>query len=164
MEARSAPENAFGLRWLQDDALGRVVVDPANGEFRTPADAIRRLHLGCEEAALRGSLDRFPVQVRIHGGYTPFLGDPITRFALTWEPGTDEATYSQTRDGSNEAMSGRVELAPGGTLREALMDLLVPDAQDVVGAARERGRTAALKDVDFWIGDGHFRVAREDLV
>jgi hypothetical protein len=61
-------------------------------------------------------------------------------------------------------MSGRVDVPPGGSLRDALMDLLVPDAQDVVGAAADRGRRAALKDVDFWIGDGHFRVSGEDPV
>lgn len=164
MNGRSVQEDAFGLRWLQDDALGRLVYSPASGEFRSPADAISRLQLECEEAALRESLDRFPPHVRIHGGYTPFVGDPITRFILTWEPGAGEATYFQSRDGSDEAMSGRVEVPPGGSLRDALMDLLVPDAQDVVGLARDRGRPATLKDVDFWIADGHFRVSREDPV
>ena len=156
-------DDAFGLRWLQDDALGRLVYSPAGGEFRSTADAITRLHLGCEEASLRETLDRFPTHLRIHGGYTPFLGDPITRFTLTWDPGAGDAAWSQTRDGTDEAMSGRVDVPPGATLRDALMDLLVPDAQDVVGAARDRGRAAALKDVDFWIGDSHFRVSREDL-
>jgi hypothetical protein len=157
-------EDAFGLRWLQDDALGRLVYGPTAGDFKSPADAITRLQLACEEAVLRESLDRFPPHVRIHGGYTPFAGDPITRFTLTWEPGAGEASYIQSQDGSDESMSGRVEVSPGGSLRDALMDLLVPDAQDVVGAAGERGRRAALKDVDFWIGDGHFRVSREDPV
>jgi hypothetical protein len=160
----SAQDNAFGLRWLQDDALGRLVYDPANGDFKSPADAISRLQLACDEAALKASLDRFPPHLRIHGGYTPFLGDPVTRFSLTWEPGAGEATYSQTRDGSDEAMSGHVDIAPGGTIRDALMDLLVPDAQDVVGEASDRGRPAALKDVDFWIGEGHFRISQKDLV
>jgi hypothetical protein len=164
MEARNAQEDAFGLRWLQDDALGRLVYRPPSGDFKSPADAITRLHLECEEAALRESLDHFPPHLRIHGGYTPFLGDPITRFTLTWEPGAGEASYSQTRDGSDDAMSGRVDVPPGGTLRDALMDLLVPDAQDVVAAAADRGRSSALKDVDFWIGDGHFRIARENPV
>jgi hypothetical protein len=164
MEVRNAPDDAFGLRWLQDDVLGRLVYSPATGDFKSPGDAISRLHLGCEEAALRESLDRFPPHLRIHGGYTPFVGDPITRFTLTWEPGAAEANYSQSRDGSDDAMSGRAEVPPGGSLRDTLMDLLVPDAQDVVGAARDRGRSVALKDVDFWIGDGHFRVSREDSV
>jgi len=163
MEVRRAPEDAFGLRWLQDDALGRLVYSPADGEFKSTADAIGRLHLECDEAALRESLDRFPTHLRIHGGYTPLLGDPITRFTLTWEPGAAEAAWSQTRDGSDEdAMSGRVDVPPGGALKDALKDLLVPDAQDVVGAAADQGRRAALKDVDFWIGDAHFRVSRED--
>jgi hypothetical protein len=162
MEDRSAQDEAFGLRWLQDDALGRLVYDPSNGEYKSPAEAIARLQLGCEEAALRESLDRFPPHLRIHGGYTPFLGDPATRFSLTWEPGAGEATYSQTQDGSVDAMSGRVDVPPGGSLRDTLKDLLVPDAQDVVSAAGDRGRQAALKNVDFWIGDNHFRVASED--
>ena len=162
MEVRSAQENAFGLRWLQDDALGRLVYDPSKGDFKSPADAIGRLELGCEEAALLESLDRFPTHLRIHGGYTPFPGDPATRFSLTWEPGAGEATFSQTQDDSREAMSGHVDVPPGGTLRDALVDLLVPDAQDVISAAGDRGRQAALKNVDFWIGDAHFRVSRED--
>ncbi len=162
MDGRSAQEDAFGLRWLQDDALGRLVYDRSNGEFKSPAEAITRMQLACDEATLRESLDRFPPHLRIHGGYTPFLGDPVTRFSLTWEPGAGEAIYSQTQDGSGDAMSGRVEVPPGGSLRDALMELLVPDAQDVLGAAVDRGRRTALKDVDFWIGDKHFRVARED--
>lgn len=162
MVGESVRENPFGLRWLHDDALGQLVYGPADGPFRSPADAISRLHLECDEAALRESLDRLPPHVRIHGGYTPLLGDPATRFSLTWEPGAGEATYSQTRDGSSDAMCGRVNVPPGGTLREALMDLLVPDAQDVVCTACEQGRQATLRQVDFWIGDGHFRVSRED--
>ncbi len=162
MDDRSTQEDAFGLRWLQDDAVGRLVYDPSNGEFKSPADAISRLQLGCEEAMLRESLDRFPPHLRIHGGYTPFLGDPVTRFSLTWEPGSGEATYFQTQDGSGDAMSGRVDVPPGASLRDTLMELLVPDAQDVLGAAGDRGRRAALKDVDFWIGDNHFRVSRKD--
>ena len=157
-------EDVVSLRWLQDDALGRLVYSPESGDYRSPADAISRLQLTVDEAALRESLDRLPPLVRIHGGYTPFVGDPITRFSLTWEPGAAEATYSQTQDGSDETMTGRVDIPPGGTLRDALMDLLVPDAQDVVGAAGERGRSSTMKDVDFWIGDNHFRVPREGVV
>lgn len=155
-------EDAFGLRWLQDDDRGRLVYQPGDREFRSVAEAISHLQLGCEEAALQASLDRFPPHLRIHGGYTPFLGDPVTRFTLTWEPGAGEASYSQTRDDSTEGMSGRVDVPLGVALKEVLMDLLVPDAQDVVGEARDRGRAAAMKDVDFWIGDRHFRVAQED--
>jgi len=151
----------FGLRWLQDDALGRLVYDPDGGEFKSPAEAISRLELRCEEATLKESLDRFAPHLRIHGGYTPFLGDPVTRFSLTWEPGAGEATYIQTRDGSDEAMSGRVDVPAGSALKDALKDLLVPDAQDVVEAAGDQGRRVALKDVDFWIGDAHFRVTGE---
>jgi len=162
MDGQSAQEDKFGLRWLQDDALGRLVYGPESGEFKSPADAISRLELGCDEAALRESLDRFPPHLRIHGGYTPFVGDPVTRFTLTWEPGAGEASYIQTRDGSDDPMSGHVDVPAGGSLRDALMDLLVPDAQDVVAEAGDRGRTAALKDVDFWIGDKHFRVSGED--
>ena len=161
MDVSGTQENAFGLRWLQDDDLGRLVTSPATREFRSPADAIRCLHLGCEEAALRESMDRFPPHVRIHGGYTPFPGDPVTRITLLWELGAEEAVYSQTRDGSGEATNGRVDVPPGGTLRDTLLDLLVPDAQDVVDAACDRGRRAALKDVDFWIGNDHFRFARD---
>jgi hypothetical protein len=161
MDPRSTEENAFGLRWLEDDALGRLVYDPAHGVFKSPADAISLRGLGCEESALRQSLDRFPPHLRIHGGYTPFVGDPITRFTLTWEPGATEASYCQTQDGSGEAMVGRVDVPAGGSLKDALMDLLVPDAQDVIGESRDRGRTAAIKDVDFWIGERHFRVSPE---
>jgi len=161
MDAPSSSENAFGLRWLEDDALGRLVYDLEQGVFKSPADAIAQLSLGCEEEALRKSLDRFPPHLRIHGGYTPFVGDPVTRFTLTWQPGAAEASFCQTRDGSDEAMSGHVDVAVGGSLKEALMDLLVPDAQDVIEEARDRGRTVAIKDVDFWIGDRHFRVPHE---
>ena len=156
-------ENAFGLRWLEDDSRGKIVYDPADGEFRSPADAINVLRLGCEEAALRERLDRFPPHVRIHGGYTPFVGDPATRFTLTWEQGAGEAAFAQTRDGSEEGIKGRVDVSAGQALRDVLMDLLVPDAQDVVEEAREDGRVVALKDVDFWIGEGHFRVSHGDL-
>ena len=158
----SALDDAFGLRWLQDDDRGRVVYSPGDGEFRSPADAINVLRLGCEEAALRERLDRFPPHLRIHGGYTPFLGDPVTRFSLTWEPSAAEAVYSQTRDGSEDQMSGRVDVPPGGALKDVLMELLVPDARDVVDLAREDGKTASMKDVDFWIGDRHFKVSDED--
>jgi hypothetical protein len=60
-----------------------------------------------------------------------------------------------------DAMSGSVDVPPGGSLRDPVMDLLVPAAQDVIGAAVDRGRRAALKDVDLWTGDNHFsRFAR----
>ena len=65
------------------------------------------------------------------------------------------------RDGSDEAMSGRVDVPAGSALKDALKDLLVPDAQDVVEAGGDQGRRVALKDVDFWIGDAHFRVTGE---
>jgi hypothetical protein len=163
MSDASAPEDAFGLRWLQDDELGRLVVHPESGVFRSPLDAINALNLGCEETALRERLDRFPPSLRIHGGYTPLVGDPTTRFTLTWEPGAGEAEYRQTQDGSEEGMDGRVDVPPGGSLKDVLMSLLVPDAEDVVGQARESGRAATIEGVDFWIGDRHFRVAPEDL-
>jgi hypothetical protein len=162
MNAQKTLENAFGLRWLEDDALGRVIYGSVHSVLRSPAEAIALLGLGCDEGALRQSLDHFPPHLRIHGGYTPFVGDPATRFTLTWEPGAGEARFIQTTDGSDETMSGRVEIAAGGSLKDALMDLLVPDAQDVVGEARDRGRVVALKDVDFWVGDRHFRVPNED--
>jgi hypothetical protein len=162
MVESSALDDAFGLRWLQDDGLGRMVYTPGDGEFRTPADAINVLRLGCEESALRESLDRFPPHLRIHGGYTPFLGDPVTRFSLTWEPGAGEAVYSQTRDGSEDRTSGRVDVPPGGALNDVLKDLLVPDAGDVVDLARDSGRKVSIGDVDFWIGDRHFKVTDED--
>jgi hypothetical protein len=162
MTERDPFENAFGLRWLEDDDLGRMVYDPSDGDFRSPADAINVLRLGCEEAALRERLDRFPPHLRIHGGYTPFVGDPVTRFTLTWEPGAGEAAFAQTRDGSEDGIKGRVDVPPGGALKDVLMDLLVPDAQDVIEQAREGGRAVALKDVDFWIGDRHFRISDED--
>ena len=158
MTERSPLENAFGLRWLQDDERGRLVYDSGRGEFPTPADAIRVLGLGCEEAALRESLDRFSPHLRIHGGYAPFAGDPVTRFTLTWEPGAGEASFSQTRDGPEDEMSGHVDVPQGATLKDVLMDLLVPDAQDVVDLARESGRATSMEGVDFWIGDQHFRV------
>src|SRR5438552_1529970 len=162
MNERSPLEDAFGLRWLQDDDRGRLVYDPGNGDFRSLADAINVLRLGCEEAALQQSLDRFPPHIRIHGGYAPSIGEPVTRFTVTWEPGAAEASYSQTRDGPEEGMSGRVDVPAGGSLKDVLMDLLVPDAQDVIGQARESGKAAAIKDADCWIGDRHFRVAQDD--
>ena len=158
----SALDDAFGLRWLQDDDRGRVLYTPGNGEFQSPADAINLLRLGCEETLLRQSLDRFPTHLRIHGGYTPFLGDPVTRFSLTWEPGAAEAVYSQTRDGSEERTTGRVDVPPGEALKDVLKDLLVPDAGDVVDLARESGRKVSIENVDFWIGDRHFKVTDED--
>jgi hypothetical protein len=163
MTERDRIENAFGLRWLQDDDRGRLVYDQADGEFRSPADAINVLRLGSEEAALREALDRFPPHLRIHGGYTPFLGDPVTRFTLTWEPGAPQAAFVQTRDGADdEGMTGNVDVAAGGALKDILKDLLVPDALDVVDRAREQGKSASMKDVDFWIGDRHFKVSDEE--
>ena len=159
MTERSPSENAFGLRWLQDDDRGRIVYDPANGDFRTPADAINVLRLACEEASLKESLDRFPPHLRIHGGYAPGVGEPVTRFTVTWEPGAAEARYAQTQDDPEDGMSGNVEVPPGGSLKDVLRGLLIPDAQDVVDLAREEGKTAAMKDVDFWIGEQHFRVS-----
>jgi len=153
MTERDPLENAFGLRWLED---------PAAGEFKSPAEAIQIRGLGCEEAALRERMDRFPPHLRIHGGYTPVAGDPSTRFALTWEPGAREASFAQTTDGDEEGMSGRVDVPPGGALKDVLMDLLVPDAQDVVEQAREEGKKAAFEDVDFWIGERHFRLSDGD--
>ena len=159
MNDRSNLENAFGLRWIQDDEQGRLVCG-GGGDYRTPADAIRSLGLGCEEAALQASLDRFPPRVRIHGGYTPSVGEAVTRFTLTWEPGAAEAAYVQTRDDS-EDMSGHVDVPAGGALKEVLKELLIPDAEDVVGEACDKGKTLKLKDVDFWIGDQHFVVTDE---
>lgn len=161
MNERLLPENAFGLRWVQDDGLGRVVRG-SGGDYRTPADAIRSLGLGCDEAELVAGLDRFPPQVRIHGGYTPGAGRPATRFTLTWEPGAPEAEYTQTTDGDDDAMNGRVDVPAGGSLKDALKDLLVPDAQDVVGQARDEGKNIKMADVDFWIGDQHFAAPDED--
>lgn len=161
MNDRSSLENAFGLRWIQDDEQGRLVGARSGGEYRTPADAIRSLGLGCEEVALTASLDRFPPHLRIHGGFTPGIGEPSTRFTLTWEPGAAEADFSQTKDSPDEGMSGRVDVPAGGSLKEALRDLLIPDAQDVVEQARERGKSVRMKDVDFWIGDQHFAVPDE---
>lgn len=156
-------ENAFGLRWLQDDDRGRLVYGSANGEFRSPEDAINVLRLDCDEAVLREALDRFPPHVRIHGGYTPFIGDPVTRLTLTWEPGTPQAAFVHTRDGADEdGMTGNVDVPATSALKEILMDLLVPDARDVVDRAREEGKPASMKDVDFWIGDRHFTVPDEE--
>jgi hypothetical protein len=163
MNERSTLENAFGLRWLQDDDQGRLVYGVGTSEYRSPADAIRSLGLGCEETALKEILDRFPPHLRIHGGYAPGLGEPITRFTVTWEPGAAEARFSQTQDSPEEGMSGNVDVPSEGTLKDVLKGLLIPDAQDVVGQARENGKTTTMKDVDFWIGDQHFRVSDEDL-
>jgi len=162
MDDRLETDNASGLRWLLDDELGRVVYVPGNGQFRSPADAINILRLGCGEAVLCESLDRFPQHLRIHGGYTPFPGDPVTRFSLTWEPGAGLAAYVQVRDGSDpDRVSGKVEVPFGTALEEVLTDLLVPDARDVVGMARERGKLVSMKDVDFWIGKRHFKAGDE---
>lgn len=159
MSSRSLPDNAFGLRWLQDDDRGRLVYQPGSREFRSPADAISVLGLGCEEAALRESLDQFPPHLRIHGGYTPGMGEPDTHFTLTWEPGAAEARYSQMQNRPEDGMTGSVDVPPDGSLKEALRGLLVPDAQDVVDLAREEGKSISLKDVDFWIGEEHFKVS-----
>jgi hypothetical protein len=145
MNERSQPENAFGLRWIQDDEQGRLV-GGAGGDFRTPADAVRSLGLGCDEAALQTSLDKFPPRVRIHGGFLSSAGEPVTRFTVTWEPGAAEASFP-----------------PGGSLNDVLKSLLIPDAQDVVGLAQDRGNAIKMKDVDFWIGTQHFAVADADL-
>lgn len=163
MSDRSHPENAFGLRWLQDDDRGRLVYDAGKGDFRTPADAIRSLGLGCEEAALKESLDKFPPHLRLHGGYAPGVGEPTVRFTVTWEPGAAEAHYAQSTDSPDEGMSGGVDVPPGGSLKDVLRSLLIPDAQDVVEQAVESGKSTRMKDVDFWIGDQHFRVTDEEL-
>jgi hypothetical protein len=163
MDSRSAPEGASDLRWLLDDELGRVVYAPGNGQFRSPADAINVLRLGCGEAVLRESLDRFPQHLRIHGGYTPFPGDPVTRFSLTWEPGAALAEFVQVRDGSDaERVSGKVDVPAGLALEDVLLDLLVPDARDVVGLARDQGKLVSMRDVDFWMGKRHFKAEDEE--
>ena len=163
MNERSPLENAFGLRWLQDDDQGRLIYGVGTAEYRSAADAIRSLGLGCEEAALQQSLDRFPPHVRIHGGYAPGMGEPATRFTVTWEPGASEARFIQTQDGPEEGMDGNVDVPSDGSLKDVLKGLLIPDAQDVVGQAREGGKSTMMKDVDFWIGDQHFKVSDEDL-
>jgi len=163
MDEHSLLENAFGLRWIQDDEQGRLVYAAGRGEFRSPSDAIRVLGLGCEEAALKESLDRFPPRIRIHGGYITSVGEPATRFAVTWEPGAAEAHYSQTQDSPEDGMSGSVDVPSGGTLKDVLRGLLIPDAQDVVSQAGEEGKSTTMKDVDFWIGDQHFKVSDEEL-
>lgn len=163
MTERSPLENAFGLRWVQDDDQGRLITGAGTAEYRSPGEAIRVLGLGCEEAALKESLDRFPPHVRIHGGYAPGPGEPVTRFTVTWEPGAAEARFSQTQDGPEEGMDGNVDVPADGSLKEVLKGLLIPDAQDVVSQAREDGKAATMKDVDFWIGDQHFKVSDEDL-
>ena len=163
MSERSSLEDAFGLRWLQDDDQGRLITGSGTGEYRSPGEAIRVLGLGCEETALKESLDRFPPHVRIHGGYTPGLGEPTTRFSITWDPGAAEAWFTQSQDSPEEGMDGSVDVPSGGTLKDVLRDLLIPDAQDVVGRARDDGKSTTMKDVDFWIGDQHFRVSDEEL-
>lgn len=163
MSERTPLENAFGLRWIQDDDQGRLIYRAGTAEYRSPADAIRHLGLGCEEAALKESLDRFPPHVRIHGGYAPGAGEPVTRFTITWEPGAPEARFSQTQGSPEESLSGNVDVPAEGTLKEVLKGLLIPDAQDVVSQAREDGKSTAMKDVDFWIGEQHFRVSDDDL-
>ena len=60
-------------------------------------------------------------------------------------------------------MDGRVDVPSGGTLKDVLRDPLIPDAQDVVSRARDDGKSTTMKDVDFWIGDQHFRVPDEEL-
>jgi hypothetical protein len=163
MSDRSVLENAFGLRWIQDDEQGRLLHGSGGAEFRSPADAIRSLGLGCDEESLKTSLDKFPPRVRIHGGYTPGVGEPPVRFSLTWEPGSAEALYSQTKDSPEEGMTGSVEVPAGGSLKDALRGLLIPDAADVVGEAQDRGKAARMKDVDFWIGDQHFSVSDDEI-
>jgi len=163
MNEPSPLENAFGLRWLQDDDQGRLIYGAGAAEYRSPGEAVRILGLGCDEAALKESLDRFPPHLRIHGGYAAGLGEPVTRFTLTWEPGAAEARFLQTQDSPEEGMSGNVDVPSDGTLKDVLRGLLIPDAQDVVGQACEDGKSTKMKDVDFWIGDQHFRVSDEDL-
>src|SRR5262245_15508976 len=161
MNERSPLENAFGLRWLQDDDQGRLIVGAGTAEYRSPGDAIRILGLGCEESALKDSLERFPPHLRIHDGYAPGLGAPIPRFTLTWEPGAEADLSAHTQDSPEEGMSGSVDVPSDETLKDVLKGLLIPDAQDVVSQAREDGKSTKMKDVDFWIGDQHFRVSDE---
>jgi len=59
-------------------------------------------------------------------------------------------------------MNGNVDVPAGGALKDVLRDLLVPDAQDVVDRAREEGKAALMSEVDFWIGDRHFKVSDEE--
>lgn len=162
MKERSSLENAFGLRWIQDDEKGRAVYGAGSGDYATPGDAIRSLGLGCEESALKEGLDRFPPHLRLHGGYLPGAGEAVTRFTLTWEPGAPEASYKQTVEGSGEDMSGSVEVPPDGNLKAVLKGLLIPDAEDVVGQGRDDGKPLTLKEVDFWISDQHFKVSGDD--
>jgi hypothetical protein len=164
MNDRSVLENAFGLRWIQDDDKGRLVYGAGSGEFRTPAEAIKSLGLGCDEAALKENLDRFPPHLRIHGGYTPGTGEPVTRITLTWEPGAAEAGYTQTVEGAEEeeGISGNVDVPADGNLKDVLKGLLIPDAQDVVSQARDDGKAVTMNGVDFWIGDQHFKASAED--
>src|SRR4051794_34839484 len=118
----SQQENAFGLRRIQDDEQGRLIGGGAPGDYRTPADGIRSLGLGVEEAALKASLDQFPPLLRIHGGYTAAAGEAATRFTLTWEPGAAEADFVQSRDDSSDGMTGSVDVPTGGSLKDALKD------------------------------------------
>jgi hypothetical protein len=154
--------NAFGLRWLQDDERGRLIYG-AGTEYKSAAEAIRSLGLGCDEAALQAGLDKYPPHLRLHGGYTASVGDPATRFTLTWDPAEAEAGWSQSVEHPDEGMSGSVDVPPGTALKDVLRGLLIPDAQDVVEQAIEDGRSVSLKGVDFWIGDQHFRVSDEDV-
>ena len=162
MSDQSDPEQAYGLRWLQDDDQGRLLSASGGTEFRSAADAIRSLGLGCEEAALTASLDRFPPRIRIHGGYRVGIGEPVVRFSLTWDPGSAEAFYCQTKDSPEEGMSGSIDLPPDGNLKEALKGLLVPDALDVVDQIRDKGKAVSLEEVDFWIGDQHFNISGDE--
>jgi hypothetical protein len=162
MNDRSLIENAFGLRWIQDDEKGRRVYGAGAGDYPDPGEAIKSLGLGCEESALKESLDRFPPHLRLHGGYLPGAGAAVTRFTLTWEPGSEEAGYTQIVEGSDEEMSGSVEVGADGNLKAVLRGLLVPDAQDVVSQAQDEGKALTLADVDFWIGDQHFKTTDED--
>ena len=43
MNERLLPENAFGLRWIQDDDQGRLVCASGGSEYRSAADAIRSM-------------------------------------------------------------------------------------------------------------------------
>ena len=89
------------------------------------------------------------------------IGEPVVRFSLTWEPGSAEAFFVQTKDSPDEGMSGTIDLPSDGNLNEAMKGLLVPDAEDLVSQANDEGRPLKLREVDFWIGTQHFNVSGE---
>jgi len=162
MNERLSQDNAYGLRWIQDDDQGRLISGSGGTEYRSASDAIRSLGLGIDDAALTSSLDRFPPRLRIHGGYRVGIGEPVVRFSLTWEPGAPEAAYVQTKDSPEEGMSGTIDMSPDVPLNDALKGLLVPDAEDLVSQANDEGRPLKLREVDFWIGTQHFNVSGEE--